>query len=89
MPLTARLLCRAALLGALVCQGNPAIGADDGILITIMLYGGNDGLNTVVPYGDGLYYQQRSNIAIAPCWSGVIRAISFSAPEATARSQLA
>ena len=45
--------------------GTP-IGADDGILITIMLYGGNDGLNTVVPYGDGLYYQQRSNIAIAP-----------------------
>ena len=40
------------------------IGPNDGILITIMLYGGNDGLNTVVPYGNGLYYQQRANIAV-------------------------
>ena len=31
----------------------PPIGANDGILITIMMYGGNDGLNTVVPYGNG------------------------------------
>lgn len=30
MPLTTRLLCRAALLGALAWQGNPATGADDG-----------------------------------------------------------
>ena len=40
------------------------INAGDGILITIMLYGGNDGLNTVVPYGNGLYYSQRANIAV-------------------------
>src|SRR6187431_1803476 len=39
------------------------IGPNDGIVITIMLYGGNDGLNTVVPYSNGLYYQQRANIA--------------------------
>ncbi len=43
---------------------SPPIGPTDGILVTIMLYGGNDGLNTVVPYGDGAYYQQRSNIAV-------------------------
>ena len=40
------------------------VGAGDGILITIMLYGGNDGLNTVVPYGDGNYYSQRGGVSI-------------------------
>lgn len=43
---------------------SPPIGAGDGILVTIMLYGGNDGLNTLVPYTDGNYYAQRSNIAV-------------------------
>ena len=40
------------------------IGANDGVLVTIMLYGGNDGLNTVVPYADSAYYAQRSSVAI-------------------------
>ncbi|HEY0519522.1 MAG TPA: DUF1501 domain-containing protein [Ilumatobacteraceae bacterium] len=48
--------------------GTP-IGAHDGILINIVLYGGNDGLNTVVPYTNGRYYDVRGpgngNIAIA------------------------
>ncbi|MGD9999705.1 MAG: DUF1501 domain-containing protein, partial [Ilumatobacteraceae bacterium] len=42
----------------------PPIGPNDGIVVTIMLYGGNDGLNTVVPYADGRYYDQRANIAV-------------------------
>ncbi len=29
------------------------IGSNDGILIVIGMYGGNDGLNTVVPFNDG------------------------------------
>jgi len=44
--------------------GTP-LGPTDRILVTIMLYGGNDGLNTVVPYADGLYRTQRGALAIA------------------------
>ena len=47
--------------------GTP-IGAHDGIVINIVLYGGNDGLNTVVPYTNGKYYDIRGplygNLAI-------------------------
>ena len=35
-------------------------------LVVIQLSGGNDGLNTVVPYGDDIYYQKRKSIAIKP-----------------------
>ncbi len=34
------------------------------ILVLLTLYGGNDGLNTVVPFGDPSYVQQRGSIAI-------------------------
>ena len=34
-------------------------------LVVVQLSGGNDGLNAVVPYGDGLYYQLRPQIGIA------------------------
>jgi uncharacterized protein (DUF1501 family) len=47
---------------------NPPIGAHDGIIVNIVLYGGNDGLNTVVPYTNGRYYEVRGpsngNLAI-------------------------
>lgn len=33
-------------------------------LIVVQLAGGNDGLNTVVPYADGTYYQNRKNIGV-------------------------
>src|SRR5271156_2821775 len=36
------------------------------ILVVLQMAGGNDGLNTVIPYGFGQYYQLRSNIAIKP-----------------------
>lgn len=38
--------------------------ADRRILVVLELSGGNDGLNTVVPYGDDAYYRARPNIAI-------------------------
>ncbi len=36
----------------------------DRILVVVELSGGNDGLNTVVPYGDDAYYRQRPTIGI-------------------------
>ncbi|WP_166383802.1 DUF1501 domain-containing protein [Polaribacter sp. 11A2H] len=33
-------------------------------VVIIQLKGGNDGLNTVVPFNNDIYYQQRNNIAI-------------------------
>jgi len=44
--------------------GTP-LGPNDGILVIITMYGGNDGLNTVVPYTNPSYYAKRPNIAIA------------------------
>ena len=35
------------------------------ILVVVQLGGGNDGLNSVVPYGDEIYYQARPTLAIA------------------------
>ncbi len=40
------------------------LGADEGVLVIIGMYGGNDGLNTVVPYSNGKYRDYRANIAI-------------------------
>ncbi|MGN6396395.1 MAG: DUF1501 domain-containing protein [Mucilaginibacter sp.] len=33
-------------------------------LVIIQLSGGNDGLNTIVPYGNDIYYQKRTTIAV-------------------------
>ncbi len=35
-------------------------------LVVVQMAGGNDGLNTVVPYADGNYYQNRKTLAIPP-----------------------
>lgn len=37
---------------------------EDRVLVVIQLSGGNDGLNTVVPFGDGNYYKARPGIGI-------------------------
>ena len=34
------------------------------ILVVVELSGGNDGVNTIIPYGDDAYYQQRPTIGI-------------------------
>jgi uncharacterized protein (DUF1501 family) len=39
-------------------------GAKDTVLVVVQLTGGNDGLNTVVPFTNADYYKQRPSIAI-------------------------
>jgi uncharacterized protein (DUF1501 family) len=38
---------------------------EDHILVVVQLGGGNDGLNTVIPYADPLYYKARPGIGVA------------------------
>ncbi len=37
-----------------------------GVLVIITLYGGNDGINTLIPYGDNAYHDARPELAYAP-----------------------
>lgn len=37
-----------------------------GILVIVTLYGGNDGINTVIPYADNAYHDARPELAYAP-----------------------
>ncbi len=52
------------VLNSALAQHASAVPSTDPILIVIQLAGGNDGLNTIVPYGSGLYYSDRPNIAV-------------------------
>lgn len=53
-------LCRAALAAE-----NRSSGAADRVLVVIQLTGGNDGLNTVIPFRSDHYYKARPGIGIA------------------------
>lgn len=46
--------------------GTPAVsrGRYDRVLVLVELNGGNDGLNTLIPYADDRYYQARPKLAI-------------------------
>ena len=65
---------RRALLGAGLglpfmtpaAAGPAAAGANERILVVLEMSGGNDGLNTVVPHADDIYYRLRPHIAIRP-----------------------
>jgi len=53
-----------AALTAEALQGTSLEKHPERILVVIELSGGNDGLNTVVPYGDDAYYRARPNLGI-------------------------
>ena len=61
---------------ALGVLGNPLLSSNPGvpdhrILVVVHLGGGNDGLNTVIPYGDPAYFNARPQIAVqAPGGTG-------------------
>jgi len=54
-------------LGRTALAAKPAgkAGAKDTILVIVQLTGGNDGLNTVIPFADADYYKLRPTIQIA------------------------
>ncbi|MCA9294581.1 MAG: DUF1501 domain-containing protein [Phycisphaerales bacterium] len=49
---------------ALAPSGAPGT-PDERVLVVVQLSGGNDGLNTVIPFGQNAYYNARRGIAIA------------------------
>ena len=54
-----------AALTAQALRGTSAETHPERILVVIELSGGNDGLNTVVPYSDAAYYRARPKLGIA------------------------
>ncbi len=65
----------AGLLSGVVAIGWPELHravqenklADDaGVLVIVTLYGGNDGISTLIPYADNAYYDARHELAYAP-----------------------
>ncbi len=68
MAATAPLFLQRSALGMMRPPGSPLSSQpgvpEDRILVVVQLGGGNDGLNTVVPFGDGRYYDARPNLAI-------------------------
>ena len=68
MATTVPLFVERSARGMMLPLGSPVSSQagvpEDRILVVVQLGGGNDGLNTVVPYGDAQYNRLRSGIAI-------------------------
>lgn len=56
----------ALLLSAQAAEYAPRAVGKSKILVLVQMTGGNDGLNTVVPYNNGTYYQLRPTLAVKP-----------------------
>ncbi len=54
----------AAALPGLFARAAWAAGAGDEVLVLVRLDGGNDGLNTVIPYADDLYHRARPGLGV-------------------------
>jgi uncharacterized protein (DUF1501 family) len=52
--------------GSYGAVGSGQLAENDNILVVVQLFGGNDGLNTFVPYTDQKYYQNRPTVGIPP-----------------------
>ena len=63
------------------------IGPNDGVLVVLGMFGGNDGLNTVVPINDQRYYGQHGSLAISPHNTLPIDAATGLHPELTTFKQ--
>ncbi len=50
----------------LTAAADEPLDPSDGVLVVVTLYGGNDGLNTVVPAGDDAYQEARPDLAYQP-----------------------
>lgn len=68
------------MLGGVQARANSSLAAlaqlpadNDRILVIIQLFGGNDGLNTVIPALDDEYYRIRPGIGVPKekCWNGL------------------
>ena len=46
-------------------EGNTLVPGGNKVLVVLQLSGGNDGLNTVIPLGNDIYYRQRPGISIS------------------------
>src|SRR6266446_9904116 len=55
---------RMALFGQAAAAVAAEAGSQGKTLVVLELSGGNDGLNTLVPYGDDAYYRRRPNTGI-------------------------
>ena len=53
-----------SLPGFLLQAADSNAKSDESVLVVVQLSGGNDGLNTVVPFTDPVYYNQRPKLAI-------------------------
>ncbi len=55
----------AAFVQAAFAEGTPAgVASSRRALVVVQLGGGNDGLNTIIPYTDGAYYDARPRIGV-------------------------
>ena len=59
------LVFRRAVFAAGMEGPGPQAASERRTLVVVQLKGGNDGLNTVVPYADGRYFDARAELAIA------------------------